>query len=98
MAIVTAQAARIYVYIDGESHYIRSDQCWKSIHGQEAELSDAWRFDIVFDQFRNPSAGPNLVKLDCDPDAKFFWDKWATALVSVTLGGGWVRPEWRRAY
>jgi hypothetical protein len=30
--------ARTYTYIDGESHYIRSQEAWRSLHGKDASL------------------------------------------------------------
>jgi hypothetical protein len=61
-----------YWYVDGESHYWMSDRCWKTIHGEEADLS----------RLRpNPNAQlPNPVGVDMSqrmwmhPDAKFFFD------------------------
>ena len=32
------EANRTYVYVDGESHFIRSERAWRNIHGPEACL------------------------------------------------------------
>ena len=34
-------ADRIYVYIDGESHFIRSEKAWQNIHGPDVCLDRA---------------------------------------------------------
>jgi uncharacterized LabA/DUF88 family protein len=52
------------IYIDGESHYIRSEQCWKSKHGENADLGDATH--------KGTSAGQ--VATVHIQKARFFWD------------------------
>jgi uncharacterized LabA/DUF88 family protein len=32
---------RVYIYVDGESHFIRSEKAWQEIHGQDASLEHA---------------------------------------------------------
>lgn len=57
-------AERLYVYVDGESHYIRSQEAWKRIYGEEATL----------DCLRCASdAGDALVLVD--EKAKLFWTR-----------------------
>jgi len=51
----------MYMYVDGESHFLRSRQCWKELHGEAAELQQAKH--IHFN-------GPTVV----DPKAKIFWN------------------------
>jgi uncharacterized LabA/DUF88 family protein len=63
---------RIYVYVDGESHFIQSDRFWKKRHGTEAELEDAVHLGGV-----GSSAYPDCQKplILIDRKGKFLWDK-----------------------
>jgi uncharacterized LabA/DUF88 family protein len=54
-----------YVYIDGESHYIRSQEAWRLIYGKDASLE-------AIAQKGNPSRDHILVI----PKAKVFWVRW----------------------
>jgi uncharacterized LabA/DUF88 family protein len=55
---------RTCAYIDGESHYIRSEKAWKCIHGEDKTLA----------QLRYPDdANNNLILLI--PEAKVFWTR-----------------------
>jgi uncharacterized LabA/DUF88 family protein len=55
---------RRYVYIDGESHYIRSENAWRQLHGEEACLE---RLRYV----NQPDDRMVLVL----PEAKVFWTR-----------------------
>jgi uncharacterized LabA/DUF88 family protein len=57
-------ADRTYVYIDGESHFHRSDSAWRKLHGQEACL-DRLRCKGQTDE--------RLVLVDAK--AKIFWTR-----------------------
>jgi uncharacterized LabA/DUF88 family protein len=54
----------IYVYVDGESHFIRSQQCAKELFGEAADL------EHLKNKF-NPQVGHHTY---ADAKAKFFWD------------------------
>src|SRR5262245_60280689 len=55
---------RVYVYVDGESHYIRSEVAWRKLHGPGARL-DRLRYAAT--------AGDGLVLIE--PKAKVFWTR-----------------------
>lgn len=57
-------ADRTYVYIDGESHYLRSEQAWRKIHGPQASL----------DQLRYANQADEQIIL-VHPKAKVFWTR-----------------------
>lgn len=60
----------VYVFVDGESHYIRCDQACKAAFGPDVELSQLtaspWAKGMT--TFRMEPA------VSCHPKAKFFWD------------------------
>jgi uncharacterized LabA/DUF88 family protein len=62
-----------YVYVDGESHFIRSRECWKKMCGEEAELRDIKHF-ITSSAASQCYPDPHhpLIRL---LQGKFFWDK-----------------------
>lgn len=68
---------RTYVYVDGESHFIRSDVCWKKLHGEEADLADIVGKRTGGSPY--PDALPPSIRLECR--AKFFWDIYYPDLV-----------------
>src|SRR4051812_20506591 len=53
---------KTYFYVDGESHYIRTREHLKRVHGPDAEL----------DQFKANSPG---VEIHLNPKGHFFWEK-----------------------
>lgn len=57
----------IYLYIDGESHYIRAQETWRKLHGSTAKL-DAMRprDRLLFNA--------NSIQLWVDPKIKLLWD------------------------
>ncbi|KKM02178.1 hypothetical protein LCGC14_1787020 [marine sediment metagenome] len=57
-------ADRTYVYIDGESHYIRSQEAWRAIHGTDACLEHL--------RYTNP---PDEQLILVIPKAKVFWTR-----------------------
>ena len=57
-------AERTYVYVDGESHFIRSQAAWRAIHGADAQLEQLRYIDP-------PDDALILVK----PKAKLFWTR-----------------------
>jgi hypothetical protein len=61
-----------YLYVDGESHYVRSEECWKKIHGTDAELTDVVHADKTA---RSLSTGiPCWGGVTANDKAKFFFD------------------------
>ncbi len=62
---------KTYVYVDGESHFIQSDACWKKLHGEETGLEA-----IVDPGIRDGLHYPNAINpaIRLYPRAKFFWD------------------------
>jgi uncharacterized LabA/DUF88 family protein len=60
---------RIFYYVDGESHYCRSDMHLKRVYGPDAE----------FDKFRSPD--PNI-KLSLNTKGHFLWEKQPLRYVS----------------
>ena len=63
---------RIYVYVDGESHFVRSQALWRRLHGDDAQLSEITSTLTV----ANKNAYPDRYnpKIRLEPRAKFFWD------------------------
>jgi hypothetical protein len=57
-------ADRIFVYVDGESHFIRSEDAWRKLHGQEASL----------DRLRYIGQSDDRLIL-VDSKAKVFWTR-----------------------
>jgi uncharacterized LabA/DUF88 family protein len=54
---------RIYAYVDGESHYMRSLDAWRKAYGQDAELSE-----IIYKSNRS-------LQISAEPAYQFFWDE-----------------------
>src|SRR5215472_10475614 len=61
---------RTFVYVDGESHYIRTENYWKKLHGDGAELRDISRSDVSTISY--PDTEMPIIRLE--PKGKFFWD------------------------
>lgn len=57
-------ADRTYVYIDGESHFIRSQEAWRAIHGQDAQLERLRYIDP-----------PDDALVLVEPRASVFWTR-----------------------
>lgn len=57
-----------YLYVDGESHFIRSRECWKKLHGTDAELEEATCNTVVTGGLL--SGRQNLA---VNYKSKFFW-------------------------
>lgn len=55
---------RTYVYIDGESHFIRSQEAWRDLHGKDAQLEQLRYID-------QPDEALVLV----EPRAHVFWTR-----------------------
>lgn len=62
--LVALMADRTYVYIDGESHYIRAEEAWQKCRGSDAALDRLRYVD-------EPADGLVLVI----PEAKVFWTR-----------------------
>jgi uncharacterized LabA/DUF88 family protein len=58
--------ARIYLYVDGESHFCTAEKCWKNLHGQDKNLSS-------LDYPKGDTARMSHQIALYEP-AKFFWD------------------------
>lgn len=65
---------RRYVYVDGESHYIRSEHAWRQLHGAKACLEHL--------RYVNQSDHRLLLVL---PKAKVFWTRRMNPNVSRTI-------------
>jgi uncharacterized LabA/DUF88 family protein len=59
-----AMSDRRFVYIDGESHYIRSEHTWRQLHGEEACL----------ERLRYVNQADDRIVLVL-PEAKVFWTR-----------------------
>jgi len=58
------EVSRIYVYVDGESHFLRSEAAWRTLHGPEASLA----------QLKHCGADdPEMLLVD--ERAKVFWSR-----------------------
>lgn len=55
-------SARVYTFVDGESHFCRAQEAWHVIHGQ----------DVGLERVRHHS-DPQGLSLLCVPPAKVFW-------------------------
>ena len=62
----------ICAYVDGESHFIRSEACWKKMHGAEAELEDIVHYAHGPCSVTYPDADKPHIRID--RRGKFFWD------------------------
>lgn len=67
------------VYVDGESHFIRSHACWKKLQGEEAGLENIE--DPGLGSLNYPASIRPAIRLY--PRAKFFWDVAYQNLVRV---------------
>jgi uncharacterized LabA/DUF88 family protein len=63
---------RIYVYVDGESHYERSLACCRQCFGERADLSGLRSKCPSGGSSSYPDESPPRLRLE--PRAKFFWD------------------------
>ena len=61
---MTTMSDRRFVYIDGESHFIRSENTWRQLHGCDASL----------DRLRYANQGDDRMVLVL-PEAKVFWTR-----------------------
>jgi hypothetical protein len=61
---MTMMSGRRFVYIDGESHYIRSENAWRQLHGKDACLA----------RLRHVNQGDDRMVLVL-PEAKVFWTR-----------------------
>jgi uncharacterized LabA/DUF88 family protein len=71
------ESMKTYVYVDGESHFIRSDACWKKMHGEEAGLNDAM-FVNDLGGVTYPDRERQAIRVEMK--SKFFWDTTYTHL------------------
>jgi uncharacterized LabA/DUF88 family protein len=55
-----------YAYIDGESHFFRTVDVWKRLHGENADLADA--------AIAPDCPGRAELPIWCHSKARFFWD------------------------
>ncbi|APW63201.1 hypothetical protein [Paludisphaera borealis] len=60
----TSSSNSSYLYVDGESHFIRSQEAWKQIHGDQALL----------EQLRYKGESDSRLIL-VQPRAKVFWTR-----------------------
>jgi uncharacterized LabA/DUF88 family protein len=63
---------RVHAYVDGENHWIRSEDCWKKIHGPEAELDDIAHHVEGMGSAAYPDNRKPFIRLD--RKGKFLWD------------------------
>ncbi len=63
---------RIYVYVDGESHFVRSQALWRRLHGDDAQLSEITTTLPRASSTAYPHSDEPSIRLE--PRAKFFWD------------------------
>lgn len=74
----------IYVYVDGENHYIRTQDCWREIHGPLATL-DHIRPDESTYVPNHVLITKSAKRLTLDEKGKVFWDKWILGLGNFRL-------------
>ncbi|MCK4817271.1 NYN domain-containing protein [bacterium] len=63
----------VYVYIDGESHFIRTEERFKKLHGPKAKLEFSEFAPKAMGHLSYPNENKPLLILD--RKCKFFWDK-----------------------
>jgi hypothetical protein len=63
---------KTYVYVDGENHFVRSNDYWKKLHGKEASLEDITDQQVGGGGCPYPDAKEPPIRLEYK--AKFFWD------------------------
>jgi len=61
---IAAMADRTFVYVDGESHFIRTENAWRKLHGEQASLDRLRYIDEASDQL-----------ILVDSKAKVFWTR-----------------------
>jgi NYN domain len=74
---------KVYVYVDGESHFIRSEDRWKKLHGEEADLKTVAPIDPILTAYSYPVGLPPI---RLDRRMKFFWDTYIPHLLRPPLG------------
>jgi uncharacterized LabA/DUF88 family protein len=63
---------RVYVYVDGESHFVRSAALWQKLYGDGAELSQIISPDPGIGSCAYPDTEKPYPRIEAR--AKFFWD------------------------
>lgn len=72
--------SRVNLYVDGESHFIRSEQAWKESQGSEATLDTIRHSKIVIGNTREFPYLSGAEQPLLDRRCKFFWDSSITGL------------------
>lgn len=62
-----------YVYVDGESLFIRTKERWQKLHGEQATM-DTLKEGNDLPPIYNHAHRTNLTRMFLDEDGKFFWD------------------------
>lgn len=84
--------SKVYLYVDGESHFIRSSECWKGCHGDRAELEEATQ---KVPKPHGPCGFPNQMAIGFMRPAKFFFDP---QCLRHFLSGGNRTALWQHEY
>jgi hypothetical protein len=88
--------ATLYLYANGENHFIRARETWKTLHGPRAELDSLAPKDTTQGWNRLPFSPARLPKIGLLPEAKFFWD--FELLNRLFQGDGFLRLPSRAVY
>jgi uncharacterized LabA/DUF88 family protein len=67
------------IYVDGESHFIRSEQCFQKLYGDQFYLESAEYPPPRFAGRSYPDGHPPILLID--RQSKFFWDKYYVAFL-----------------
>lgn len=69
----------IYIYVDGESHFIRSEAYWKALHGTDAKLEEIEADSTTM----SPNSFLPQPRFHFYERAKFFWDAEVLHLLGI---------------
>src|SRR5215510_8341545 len=61
------------IYVDGESHFIRSEKCLQKLHGAQFPLESAAYIPNAAGTMLYPDETPPILRVE--RSCKFFWDK-----------------------
>jgi len=63
------------VYVDGENHYLRTEEAFKRLHGKEASIANAQKRRAVVGAAAYPDENDPII--ESRADCFYFWDKHA---------------------
>jgi len=71
------------VYVDGENHYLRTEEVFKRLRGERADIAKAWKKRRVVGAAAYPDESDPII--EAKPDCFYFWDKHALDYLERSL-------------